>query len=129
MAPGIQTPRGSIHLDNNNIAYLEFNSNFEDRFERQYTHAQKFLDSEILRLSEPFIPLLTGTLIKSGILGTFVGSGLVQWIAPYAAAQYYMVRKNPSTTGPLRGPEWFERMKQVHGRKLIEDTAIIAGGA
>ena len=89
------------------------------------TTAQIFVDNEILRLCDPYIPMLTGMLIKSGILGTKVGSGLVQWIAPYAAAQYYMVRVNPSTTGPLRGPFWFERMKEVFGRAIIKGAKKI----
>lgn len=79
-----------------------------------------FVDSEVLRLCEPYIPLLTGMLVQSGILGTHVGSGTVKWIAPYAAAQYYMERKNPSKTGPLRGPYWFERMKEVWKDTIIQ---------
>lgn len=125
--PIIETPRGKITVSGGK-ATLEFNSNFQPKFQKQYSNAQKFVDSEILRLSEPYIPLLTGMLIKSGILGTEIGSGLVQWIAPYAKAQYYMVRKNPSTTGPLRGFMWFERMKQVSGRTIVSGAKKLAGG-
>jgi hypothetical protein len=86
-----------------------------------------FVDNEVLRRSEPYTPLLTGTLIKTGILGTEIGSGLVQWIAPYAARQYYSPRKAGSVTGPLRGPFWFERMKAQWGKAIMSGARKIAG--
>jgi hypothetical protein len=117
--PTITTRRGKISVKNSSLkAELVWNEGYPDNT-RPFTEAQKFVDNEVLRLCEPFIPLKTGTLIKSGILGTVVGSGTVSWIAPYAAAQYYMVRVNPSQTGPLRGPYWFERMKQVFWKGII----------
>lgn len=126
--PIIKTPRGQIFLDQKGLARLEFNTNFHFRFQRQYTEAQKFLDNEILRQSEPYIPLLTGTLIKTGWLGTDLGSGRVEWIAPYARAQYYSPRKPGSTTGKLRGPFWFERMKKIKGKSMVANARKIAGG-
>lgn len=127
-APFIRTPRGFITTDRNGKASLEWNTNFQSKWQDRYSNAQKFVDSEILRLSEPYIPLRTGVLIKSGVLGTHIGSGLVQWIAPYAKAQYYMKRKKPSITGPLRGPYWFERMKEVWRNTIIEGAKKKAGG-
>lgn len=127
-APYINTPRGFITTDRGNKAELVWNTNFQPKWQGQYTNSQKFVDSEVLRLSEPYTPLLTGTLIKTGILGTYVGSGLVQWIAPYARKQYYSPRKPGSQTGPLRGPFWFERGKAVWGREIIDGAAKIAGG-
>ena len=126
--PIIETPRGKVFHMKNGKAKLEWNTNFQPKWQRQYTNAQKFVDSEVLRYCEPFIPLKTSMLIKSGILGTDIGSGTVKWIAPYAKAQYYMVRKNPSQTGPLRGPYWFERMKPLFGRQIVMGAKKIAGG-
>lgn len=124
----IQTPRGSITVGKDGKAKLEWNTNFQPKWNKRYSESQKFVDREVLRLSGPFVPLLTGTLIRSGILGTEVGSGLVQWIAPYARSQYYSPRKPGSATGTLRGPFWFERMKQAHGKKIIAGARKIAGG-
>jgi hypothetical protein len=124
----IETPRGVVYHDKDMKAVLEWNTNFSNKWEKRYTDAQKFVDSEVLRLCEPYTPLLTGMLIKSGTLGTEIGSGTVQWIAPYARAQYYMKRKNPSTTGPLRGPYWFNRMKLVHKRRILAGARKLAGG-
>ena len=119
-APVITTPRGSIKVVNGVYAELKFNPNFVPKWQGRYTSAQKFVDSEVLRLCEPYIPLLTGMLVASGILGTYVGSGSVHWIAPYAAAQYYSSRKPGTYSGPLRGPYWFERMKAVYGQTIID---------
>ncbi len=127
-APIIETPRGSIIQTKNGKAELKFNSNFRQKWQGNYIAAQMFVDSEVLRLSEPFTPLLTSMLIKSGTLGTDVGSGTVKWIAPYAKAQYYRARKPGSQTGPLRGGMWFERMKGVHGQKIVSGARRLAGG-
>jgi hypothetical protein len=78
----IETPRGVVYHDENMKAVLEWNTNFQPKWQKRYSEAQKFVDSEVLRLCEPYTPLLTGMLIKSGTLGTDIGSGTVQWIAP-----------------------------------------------
>jgi hypothetical protein len=41
--------------------------------------------------------------------------------------QYYSARKPGSQTGPLRGPFWFERMKQVSGKTILAGARHIAG--
>lgn len=126
--PIIQTPRGMIYQDKNGKAVLEWSTSFRQKWQRRFSAAQKFVDSEVLRDCEPYTPLLTGMLIKSGILATDIGSGLVQWIAPYARRQYYSKRKPGSQTGPLRGPYWFERAKAVHKAQWIAGAQKIAGG-
>lgn len=128
MTSTIETPRGAVVIGPNGKAELKFNSNFSPKWTRRYTIAQKFVDSEVLRLCEPFIPLQTSMLIKSGILGTDVGSGRVQWIAPYARFQYYRGRRpGESETGPLRGRYWFERMKEIHVQRIIAGARKLAG--
>jgi hypothetical protein len=127
--PVIETPRGKVFLTRSGTkAKLEWNTNFQPKYQERFTRAQKFVDNEVLRRSEPYIPLLTGMLIKSGILGTVPGRGVVSWIAVYARKNYYSARKPGSQTGPLRGPHWFERMKQVDGRDIVTGARRIAGG-
>lgn len=58
---------------------------FSDRLQK----AQKFVDSEVLRKSDPYVPLKTGMLRDSGVLGTKIGSGRIRYLAPYARKQYY----------------------------------------
>jgi hypothetical protein len=126
--PIINTPRGSIIIQGGVTAKLEWNPDFQGKWQERYSLAQQFVDSEILRLCEPYVPLRTGMLVMSGILGTFVGSGEVSWIAPYARRQYYSPRKPGSETGLLRGPHWFSRMKAVSGPGIIAGARRIAGG-
>lgn len=128
MAVFIQTPRGFVTTNRNGKAELVWHTNFRQKWLKRFTAAQTFVDSEVLRLCQPYIPLRTGMLIMSGILGTEVGSGLVQWIAPYARRQYYSPRKPGSMTGPLRGPFWFERMKRVHRGAILAGAKRLAGG-
>lgn len=123
----ILQPKVKVFVIPNGKIELRWNVRFSLSWMRKYTAAQKFVDSEVLRLSEPYIPLLTGTLIRTGILGTDIGSGAVKWIAPYARRQYYSRRKPGSQTGPLRGPYWFERMKAVHGKTIVAGARKNAG--
>lgn len=125
--PVIETPRGLIKQSKNGKAQLVWNTTFKSKWQGRYTLAQKYVDSEVLRHSEPYIPLDTSMLVKSGILGTDIGSGTVKWIAPYAKAQYYSPRPAGSQTGALRGPFWFERMKKAFGDKIIRGAKKRAG--
>lgn len=126
--PVIITPRGFVAIDRRGKATLEWFPGFKVKWETRYTKSQKFVDSEILRLSEPYTPLRTGMLIKSGILGTEIGSGEVRWVAIYSRWQYYASRTPGSETGPLRGPFWFERMKRTFGPRIIAGAKKMAGG-
>lgn len=127
-SPVINTPKGTITVNASGKAELVWNTNFQAKWHRQYSDAQKFVDESVLRLCEPFTPLLTGMMVMSATLGTDVGSGLVSWIAPYSHFQYYHPRKIGTQTGPLRGPFWFERGKQIWGKQVIAGARRIAGG-
>lgn len=128
----IKHPRGKIIITKSGRAQLRFKlawrNNFKRKWQQRYDTAQRFVDSEVIRLSEPFTPLQTGMLVKSSILGTNIGSGEVTWIAPYARKQYYGTRKPGSETGALRGPRWFERMKAIHKSAIIRGARRRAGG-
>lgn len=129
MTDRIETPRGAIiKTKDGTTCKLVWNPDFAPGKNQQYTRAQKFVDSEVLRLSAPYVPLRTSMLVKSGQLGTDIGSAEVQYIAPYARKQYYSSRKPGSATGALRGPQWFERMKTDHRDEIIKGAKKIAGG-
>lgn len=92
---------------------------------------QKYIDSEVLRQSEPYVPFLSGKLKQSGIINTKIGSGEVIYRKPYARRQYYenagMGREGISKGG-RRGKQWFERMKANHREQILAGAARIAGG-
>lgn len=76
---------------------------------------QRFVDSEVLRRCDPLVPFKSGSLKKSGIHGTKIGSGQVRYIAPYARHQYYNGRVSVT-----RGRKWFQRMKSEQGQAILE---------
>ncbi len=89
---------------------------------------QQYIDATVLRLSDPYVSLKTGTLRNSGILHTDVGSGEVQYRTPYGAKQYYDGAKpGTSPSGGKRGRLWFERMKADHLGEIERGARRIAG--
>ena len=114
----ITAPQGSIVSNGKNKAELIWNPDFAAKRNAQFSRKQMFVDSEVLRRCSPRVPLRTGMLEKSGQLGTDVGSGEVDYIAPYAAYQYY----GTSDTRPYdanRGAHWFERMKVAEKEDIL----------
>lgn len=97
---------------------------------------QKLVDSEVLRRCDPYVPMLTGNLKRSGITGTVIGSGLVTWKCVYAHKQYYnnagrgrqgTTKHNSHNYKCIRGKLWFERMKTDHGDEIIKMAKERAG--
>jgi hypothetical protein len=70
---------------------------------------QQFIDHEILRTIEQYVPKLTGTLIRSATEHTVIGSGLIKWVTPYARFQYFKNPGPPRPTGEIRGRDWIGR--------------------
>lgn len=86
---------------------------------------QRYIDSEVLRLSEQFVPKDTGELIASGIRSTVIGSGVVTYQTPYARRWYYMpAHFNES---PMRGNYWFEKFKQQYKQHVLQGAMREAG--
>lgn len=118
---------------------------------------QRFIDSEVIRQCEPYVPFDEGVLTRSASLATKIGSGLVIYDTPYAHYQYYGVVYGPNipmTIGgeqtyrspanqakqptnrkltynkdkhPLAGSFWFERMKADHKKDILEGAKKVAG--
>lgn len=88
---------------------------------------QKFIDSEVLRRTAPYVAKDVGDLMNSGTRNTKVGSGEVIYRTPYARRMYYNPQYN-FTEAPMRGARWFERMKADHKGSILKGAAQIAGG-
>jgi len=112
---------------------------------------QKYIDSECIRLMVPYTPMRNGFLMRSATLGTKIGSGEINQIAPYARYQYYGKLMVSSITGsawarygekkiltdkdlvhdksrhPQAGPFWFERMKADHKEEILNGARKVAG--
>ena len=114
-------------------ARLVFNPRLQPQLRQNFQMTQQFIDSEVLRLSDPYVPFDTGYLKKSGILGTVIGSGDIFYIAPYGRKQYYeskVLTNTPlqydTSRHPLAGKLWFERMKADHIDDIRKGAAAIA---
>ena len=95
----------------------------EKFFSERIKKAQKFVDSEVLRKSDPYIPFKTGMLRDSGILGTKIGSGRIRYLAPYAKKQYYKGRYSGK-----RGRYWVKRAMLAHGDAIASGAQKIIDG-
>ncbi len=113
----IKTPRGTISVGPNGTARLEWNPGFGPEYTGVFNRKQAFVDSEVLRYCSPLVPFQTGTLEHSGTLGTDVGSGVVEYIAPYSRHQYYETADSRPYDAN-RGAHWFERMKAAHKKDI-----------
>ena len=77
---------------------FHWNPHFKRKRKAGLQRAQRAIDSSVLRFSEPFLPFQSGVLRNSGITGTVVGSGRVQWT------------------------RWFDRMKRVHTADIVAEA-------
>ncbi len=106
---------------------ITFDPNFKEKSKANFERTQKYIDSEVLRLSAPYNPFKHGDMIKSGTAGTVLGSGVVEYTAPYARRQYFTnsgrgfegINAVKGTKG-LRGPYGFERMKADHKDDILK---------
>lgn len=124
----ISTPRGEIFQikgkGGNTTAKLEWNPGYGEKKAADFSKAQEFVDSECLRYMNPLTPRRSGYLIKSATLGTVIGSGEIEYLAPYARRQYY----EHSGGEGQRGQKWFERMKAQKLDAIRKGAANFAAG-
>lgn len=121
MSKRIKVPKGwSVRKKNNISDYrvrFDFNVKLSSKLNNRMTLAQRYVDNEVLRLSEPYIPRLTGELINSGYKNTVIGNGKVVWNTPYARKRYFVRGKNQSG---MRGPQWVRRMMNDRGDEILQ---------
>lgn len=122
----ITTPQGAFRqvstAAGGAAARLVWSVGFAAKRNLMFGRAQSFVDSEVLRLMQPYTPQRTGMLIKSATLGTVIGSGRIKQTVPYAARQYYTTAATRSYD-PRRGAYWFERMKADQKGYILRGAA------
>lgn len=82
---------------------------------------QKQLASEVKRLCDPYVPMVTGTLKNTAQ----VLSDGVLYPQPYAARQYYT---NGGSSDGHRGRAWDKRMLADRSGELTKAVAAFCGG-
>lgn len=119
------------------------NPRLSQNFSERTKKAQKFVDSECIRLMIPYTPMLNGQLMQSATRGTIIGSGVIKYNSPYARYQYYGKLMVSSITGlayagkgeskiltdkdlhynkskhPRAGKLWLERMKADRKEQIL----------
>lgn len=88
---------------------------------------QAFVDSEIIRLADPYVPFRTGALKDSALISTVIGQGEIVYATPYAKRMYYHPEYD-FNGAPMRGAHWVERMWADRGDEIIKSVAEKAGG-
>ena len=100
--------------------------------------AQKFLASDVKKLSAPYVPMDTGLLQNEAVVASD-GSTLT-YTQPYAHYQYYgkvMAGSAPKEYtgadltyhgGPMRGPQWEKRMLADKSDDLVKNLKAYIGG-
>lgn len=107
----------------------QFRWNDRNRIPQNIERAQKYLDSQVLKDTDKYVPMRTGILAKSGILGTRIGSGEIEYSAPYAKRMYYGVTiRFSKSRHPLACAKWFEASKAVNKKSWLAEVRRIAGG-
>lgn len=102
---------------------LDPSINDSERFKK----VQQYVDSEVLRLTDKYVPMDKGTLKSSGVRHTIIGSGDIKYSTPYARRMYY----NPQYKfqgAPTRGGYWFERMKNDNKKQILNGANKMLGG-
>ena len=97
------------------------------RYSKAKEKAQKWLDNEVLKDSEPYVPRKSGMLVKSGVLGTKLGSGKIIYNQVYARAQYYGLPNKSKAVHPKATKQWFESAKAEKKSKWLSGVKKIAG--
>ena len=97
-----------IHVDIDTSRLLQ-------EFASRAQAAQVFLDSEVMRTSEQYVPFDTGMLARSAALATKPGSGAVVWDTPYAHRLYFADKANFATDKhPKARAHWADAAKAVY---------------
>jgi hypothetical protein len=136
---------------------IRYNKRYAKQMQERLNFAQKVVDNEVIRQMTPYVPMKTGTLAKSALLNSVIGSGTITYATPYARYLYYGIKyapnipiikegvlvgffsppkKNPTSIPlnydksfhPLAGAYWFERMKADKSNEILKAAQDAAGG-
>lgn len=85
---------------------------------------QIFFTHEVRRLSQPYVPNLTGILEKTAVEKT----NCIEYVQPYARRQYYENSGKNRSKAPMAGKQWDKRMWADRGKEIVQSVADFCGG-
>lgn len=101
---------------------------FLKRHLNKNSEAQRFMTSEIKRISDPYTPFMNGTLKNTAEAGI----NKLTYVQIYSHYQWKGVSKNGKkfdySGGPMRGPRWVERAWADRGNEVVKLVANFVGG-
>ena len=115
----IVTERGVLFSTAKGGSILRWNKNGAKQLDENFDKVQVFIDNTVARHMDAYVPMRTGVLKKSVILGSRMGSGELIYIAPYAHKRYYS--SNAKLKGK-RGSRWFARMWAARRDTVIREV-------
>lgn len=110
----IKTPKGDLYQQQGKSGKISIQIRWSPGFGPEWTKAlntvQAMFDMEVLRTTDPYVPIDTGMLRRSAQLASDIGGGELVWATPYAAAQYYGTADYRPYSS-LAGAHWGDRSK------------------
>lgn len=113
----IVTDRGQLFANANGQAVIRWNRGAQ-QMNQNFDKLQVFIDNTVVRHMDAYVPMRTGILKKSVVLGSRMGSGELVYIAPYAHKRYY----GSGRLKGLRGSKWFQRMWSARKSQIIREV-------
>jgi hypothetical protein len=111
-----------IHIDIDTSKLLQ-------KFAQRTEQAQVFLDNEVMRTTEEYVPMDTGTLARSTQLATKPGEGNVVYDTPYAKKLYYGLAYNfAHDKHPKATAKWLEASKAANMKDWVAGVNEILAG-
>ncbi len=117
MSMRIVTDRGQLFVNARGNAIIRWNRG-EQQMQQNVNRLQVFIDNTVVRHMDAYVPMRTGILKKSVILGSRMGSGELVYIAPYAHKRYY----SGAPLKGLRGSKWFHRMWSARKDTIVREV-------
>lgn len=97
------------------------------RFKRNTKEAQVYLDNEVIKDTDPYVPADSLDLARSALSDSNIGEGKVIYGEGYAGAQYYSKPHKSKDMHPMAQQQWFEESKSVNKKKWIQGVKVIGG--
>ena len=134
MSDGVRivTSRGTLLTNERGNAVIEWRGGAQ-RMNQRYSAIQKFIDNTVVRHMNPYVPMRTGILAKSVVLGSRMGSGELVYIAPYSRKVYLGEKKDGTkmkfskSRHPKATEKWAEHMKAARMPQIEREVQAYVG--
>ena len=134
MSDGVRivTSRGTLLTNERGNAVIEWRGGAQ-RMNQRYSAIQKFIENPVVRHMDPYVPMRTGILAKSVVLGSRMGSGELVYIAPYSRKVYLGEKKDGTkmkfskSRHPKATEKWAEHMKAARMPQIEREVQAYVG--